>query len=153
MTAQTKSEFLLEKLAERLGVAKPTDVAFAPEPFDAFMAHVNLFGGGDLKKRVAEYAEIRSKALEAVKDAEKAEKAQAAEIADLENARERHTQQLAAERAAHERAMAERESAIQPIEQRARYCEAQAMKTFDEAATLKRQLEARLELLRKAAAD
>ena len=104
MSAPTRTEYLLERVAERLGVPKPADgqVAFSPEPFGLLAGLIDLLTDpGAAKKLVAD----ASKACAAIDQAKLAsEKAKAdcdATDEHIKQAQAEHADRLVNELAAH----------------------------------------------------
>jgi hypothetical protein len=153
MSVQTKTEYLLDRVAERLGVPKPAEgFAFSPEPLGLLKGLVDLLADpAAAKKRVGEFADAVSKARDAVETAKRAQVDHDAALAEIADAQERHVRRMADERANHEREMLERERAIAGREQAAADREKEADDLLDELKADRAALDRRLEAIRKAA--
>lgn len=122
MTAQTRTEYLLDRVAERLGVPKPAEgqVAFAPEPLGLLQALADLFVDGKAaQKKIAEFATAVDKAREADAATKKAEANRTRIYAEIDDAQKRHDEKLAGELAAHTVEMQRRAVAIEQRERAA----------------------------------
>ncbi len=105
MGAQTRTEYLLDRIGERLGVPKPAEgqvAAFAPEPLGLLQSLADLLVDGKAaQKKIAEFATAVDKAREAEAATKKAEASRVRIFAELDAAQKEHDEKLAGELAAH----------------------------------------------------
>jgi len=161
MSAQTKTDYLLERVAERLGVPKPAVDLVPSDP----MAPLTLLGDllallkdpAAAEKRVDELKEKTAKAT-AASDQAKVDQATAAEAlasvdAQLARARKAHDEQIASELAAHTVEMDKRRREIEAREQDLDRRAKLTSQAQDEADRLRADLKRRLAAMKAAAGD
>jgi hypothetical protein len=148
MTTQTKTEYLLDRVAERLGVPKPAEgQAFALEPLELLTNLVALLADpAAAKKRIGEFADAAAKANAAGVAAAKAQADADAAVAGLADAKQKQDEKLASELAAHtvemQRRTREIDGRVQAVEAREREADEQHAKLAADRADLKRRIEA-----------
>jgi hypothetical protein len=147
----TKTEYLLDRIAERLGVPKPVDVAFAPEVSAATLIAA-LADPAQAKKRLAEFADAAAKARDAVAAAKQAKADHAITLAAIADAQKQHDEKLAGELAAHTLEMQSRTKKLDGREAALGTREKDADALLAELKAEREALRQRVEAIRKAAA-
>jgi DNA repair exonuclease SbcCD ATPase subunit len=154
MTAETKSDYLLDKISERLGVPKPVEgFAFAPDPLGLLTNLVALLADPPAaKKRVSEFNDAAAKADAATAAAKQALADREVALADLAAARQKHAETLASELAAHTVEMERRTRELNSREQATAAREKEADDLVIELEAERADLKRRLAAIRSAAA-
>jgi hypothetical protein len=154
MNAQTKNVFLLERIAERLGVPKPDgQVSFSPEPLALVKGLVDLLADPKAaRKTIDEMVAATAKMSDATAAAEKAKADHAATLAAIADAETEHERKLAESKAAHDRALTERNRKADEREQALLVREREADELIASLKKERADLQRRLDLLKAASA-
>lgn len=125
MTTQTKNEYLIEKIAERLGVPKPAEV-FGPDPLALLRGLIDLVNDpAQAKKNAAELAKATDANEAAKVEQKKAADDRKAADADIAAKQRAHDEKLASELTTHSVEMRKRTSDCEAREQAAAKREAE----------------------------
>lgn len=155
MSAQTKTEYLLDAIAARLGVPKPAEgqVDFSPEPLGLLKGLVDLLADPTAaKKSIAAASQARDAIAEAQAAQKKLETDRDRVDTEIKAARKAHDEAIAAGLAAHTMEMQSRTKSLDTREQA---IAAREKETDDELAKLKTEradLKRRIDAIRTATA-
>jgi hypothetical protein len=155
MSAQTKSEYLLDRISERLGVPKPAEgqVAFSPEPLGLVTGLVNLLADpAAAKKSAADFSKAQDAIGQAKRASDQAKADREAADEHIKRAQAEHADRLANELAAHTVTMERRTREVEGREAAVAQREKEADLHLAELAAERADLKRRLAAIRDAAA-